>query len=64
MHGDAPTEPTRAPATTNAWLLIDYRLMCDVVGPLSLADFVRGYRTIDEWFAHHPVPLAEMQLAS
>jgi len=64
MPGHYRTEPTHSPATNDAWLLIDYRLMCDCVGPLSLADFIAGYRSIDEWFTHHPVPLPEMQLAS
>ena len=50
--------------TADAWLLIDYRVMCECVGPLSLKDFITGYRSIDERFARHPVRLPEMQLAS
>jgi hypothetical protein len=64
VPGDDETGSTYSSATADAWLLIDYRLMCECVGPLSLADFLAGYRSIDEWFAHHPVPLPEMQLAS
>ena len=64
MPSNDETGSAHSFATTDAWLLIDYRLMCDCVGPLSLADFIAGYRSIDEWFAHHPVSLSEMQLAS
>jgi hypothetical protein len=55
----------RSPATADAWLLIDYRVMCDCLGPLSLDDFIAGYRHIDQRFASHPVAaLPEMRLAS
>jgi hypothetical protein len=64
MPSDDETRSTYSSATGDAWLLIDYRLMCECVGPLSLADFIAGYRSIDERFAHHPVPISEMRLAS
>ncbi|MGH9419946.1 MAG: hypothetical protein ACRD3J_08235 [Thermoanaerobaculia bacterium] len=51
-------------ATSDTWLLIDYQMMCDVMGPLHLGDFIAGYRSIDTRFARHPVPLPKMRLAS
>jgi hypothetical protein len=64
MPRESRTEPMCSPATADAWLLIDYHVMCDCLGPLSLADFIAGYRHIDQRFASHPVALPEMQLAS
>lgn len=65
MPRDDRTESMRSPATADAWLLIDYRVMCDCLGPLSLDDFIAGYRHIDQRFASHPVAaLPEMRLAS
>jgi hypothetical protein len=64
MPSENRIESTCSPATTDAWLLIDYRIMCDCVGPLSLPDFIAGYRSIDRRFALHPVPQPQMRLAS
>lgn len=63
MTSDDP-KPTCPPATADAWLMIDYRVMCECFGPLNLKDFIAGYRSMDERFARHSVPLPEMQLAS
>lgn len=50
--------------TTDTWLLMDYRAMCDTFGPLDLAGFVEGYRAMDRRLTSTPIVIRELRRAS